>query len=190
VAVVFFEHVTLLECVVDRCLVVRAKLLQHVIEYAGALRGRSRIPSSWVNNVTRELRTTLGEAPYEVPKRLAGLLGACVQVPGVPRAHACALEVPHEGADQVIPVVDLTSWQVLEPHPGGVSEVQRQVADNDLVGGGSTQLARLAIVVEPYTGVRLPCVLVDRRGLVEALREARRADLPAEHAGPRGLRGR
>jgi hypothetical protein len=36
--------------VVDRCLVVRAGLLEHVVEYAGASRGRSRSPSSWVNS--------------------------------------------------------------------------------------------------------------------------------------------
>jgi hypothetical protein len=54
------------------------------------------------------LGTALGEAPYEVPKRLTGLLGARLQVPGVPGAHVCALEVPHERANQVVPVVDLT----------------------------------------------------------------------------------
>jgi hypothetical protein len=68
--------------------------------------------------------------------------------------------------------------------------VQRQVADDDLIGGGSTQLTCQAVVVEPYTGVNLPRVLVDQRGLAEALREARRADLPAEHTGSRGLRRR
>jgi hypothetical protein len=56
-----------------------------------------------------ELGTVLGEAPYVVPKRLAGLLGARAQVLGVPEAHVCALEVAHEGADQVVPVVDLTA---------------------------------------------------------------------------------
>jgi hypothetical protein len=184
--------------VVDRRLVVQARLLQHVVEYAGASRGRSRTPSSWVNNESlisvvvaplctylvarlfaplvlllgllglaslsgcvvhvlallpvedgshrlltggeaggdveqlvgvdrqaapelahkvpagralkggvhdlglghaRELRAALEEAPYEVPERLAGLLGARAQVAGVPRVHVCALEVPHEGAD-------------------------------------------------------------------------------------------
>jgi hypothetical protein len=49
-AVVLLEHVALLEGVVDQCLVVRAGLLQHVVEYAGASRGRSRTPSSWVNS--------------------------------------------------------------------------------------------------------------------------------------------
>jgi hypothetical protein len=68
--------------------------------------------------------------------------------------------------------------------------VQWQVADDDLVGVGVAQLARQTVVVEPYTRARLPRVLVDRRGLVEALREARHADLPAEHASTRGLRRR
>jgi uncharacterized membrane protein len=138
----------------------------------------------------RELRAALGEAPYEVPERLAGLLGACAQIPGVSRAHVRALEVPHEGADQIIPVMNLAGRQVLEPRPRRVGEVQRQVADDDLVGGGSAQLACQAVVVEPYAGVRLPRVLVDRRGLVEALREARRANHPAEHTGSRGLQRR
>jgi hypothetical protein len=87
-----------------------------------------------------------------------------------------------------VPVVYLAGRQMLKPHPRRVGEVPRQVADDDLVGGGSAQLACQAVVVEPYTGVRFPRVFVDRRGLAEALREARRADLPAEHMGSRGLR--
>jgi hypothetical protein len=47
----------------------------------------------------RELRTALGEASYDVPERLVGLLGTRAQVPGVPRAHLRALKYPHEGAD-------------------------------------------------------------------------------------------
>jgi hypothetical protein len=100
------------------------------------------------------------------------------------------LEVPHEHANQVIPVVDLAGRQVLEPCPGRVREVQWQVAGYNFVGGGAAQLARQAVVVEPYTRVCLPRVFVDRGGLAEALREARRADLTVEHAGPGGRRGR
>jgi hypothetical protein len=70
-----------------------------------------------------ELRAALGEALYEVPERLAGLLGARAQILGVPRAHVRSLEVPHEGADQIIPIVDLAGRQVLEPHPRRVGEV-------------------------------------------------------------------
>jgi hypothetical protein len=40
----------LLEGVVDRHLVVRTWLLQHVVEYPRASRARSRAPSSWVNS--------------------------------------------------------------------------------------------------------------------------------------------
>jgi hypothetical protein len=68
--------------------------------------------------------------------------------------------------------------------------VQWQVADDELVGASSAQLACQEIVVDPPTRVRHTRVLVDRGGLAEALREARRADLPAEHTGPRGLRRR
>jgi hypothetical protein len=44
------EHVALLEGVIDRRLVVGTWLLQHVVEYPRASRGRSRAPSSWVNS--------------------------------------------------------------------------------------------------------------------------------------------
>jgi hypothetical protein len=71
-----------------------------------------------------ELRAALGKASYEVAERLTGLLSACAQIPGVSRAHVRALEVPHEGADQVVPVVDLAGRQVLEPRPPRVAEVQ------------------------------------------------------------------
>jgi hypothetical protein len=37
--------------------------------------------------------------------------------------------------------------------------VQWQVADDDLVGGGFAQLTCQAIVLEPYTRVRLPVYL-------------------------------
>jgi hypothetical protein len=86
--------------------------------------------------------------------------------------------------------VDPTGRQVLEPRLSRVREVHWQVADDDLVGGGAAQLARQVIIIEPYSRVRLPCVLVDRGGLVEALRKSRYEDLPAEHAGPRRFRRR
>jgi hypothetical protein len=41
----------------------------------------------------------LGKASYEVPERLAGLLGARPQVLGVPKVHVCALEIPYECAN-------------------------------------------------------------------------------------------
>jgi hypothetical protein len=65
--------------------------------------------------------------------------------------------------------VDLAGQLVLEPRPRRVGEVQGEVADDNLVAGGSAQLTRQAVVVEPHTGVRLPVVLDDHRGLAEVL---------------------
>jgi hypothetical protein len=48
-AVVFLEHIALLEGVVKRSLVVGTRFLQHVVKHAGASRGRSRALSSRVN---------------------------------------------------------------------------------------------------------------------------------------------
>jgi hypothetical protein len=139
---------------------------------------------------TWELRTAFGEAPYEIPERLAGLLSARAQVPGVFRAHVRALEISHECADQVVPVVDLAGRQVLKTRPRRVGKVQGEVADDNLVAGGPAQLTCQTVVVEPHTGVRLPVVLDDRRGLAEALGDGRRTDLPAERTGSRGLQCR
>jgi hypothetical protein len=90
----------------------------------------------------REPRAALGEAPYEVPERLAGLLGAGAQVPGVPRVYVRALEVANERVDKVVPIVDLAGRQVLKPRPRRVGDVLGEVADDDFVAGGSAQLAR------------------------------------------------
>jgi hypothetical protein len=75
-----------------------------------------------------ELRAALGEVPYEVPERLTGLLGARAQITGVSRAHVRALEVPHKGADQVVPVLNLAGRQVLEPRGAcrGVLQARRE----------------------------------------------------------------
>jgi len=46
-----------------------------------------------------ELGALLGEPPDEVSEGLVGLLSAAPEVPGVPRAHICALEVLDEDLD-------------------------------------------------------------------------------------------
>jgi hypothetical protein len=55
--------------------------------------------------------------------------------------------------------MNLAGRQVLEPCPHRVGEVQRQVANDDLGGGGCTQLACQAVVVEPYAGSVSPLYL-------------------------------
>jgi hypothetical protein len=51
------------------------------------------------------------------------LLAAASEIPRVARAHVRALEVSSEGPDQVIPVGDLSGWQMLQPGPGSVGDV-------------------------------------------------------------------
>jgi len=46
-----------------------------------------------------ELGALFGESPDEVSEGLIGLLPATPEVPGVPRAHVSALEVPDEDLD-------------------------------------------------------------------------------------------
>jgi hypothetical protein len=57
--------------------------------------------------------------------------------------------------------MDLDGREVLEPRPRRVGEVQGEVTDDNLVGGGPAQLTRQTVVVEPHAGVRLPVVLDD-----------------------------
>ena len=46
-----------------------------------------------------ELGALLGEAPHIVAQGLVGLLSTPFEVPGLPRAHVCALKVAHEDLD-------------------------------------------------------------------------------------------
>jgi hypothetical protein len=55
--------------------------------------------------------------------------------------------------------VDLAGRQVLEPRPRRIGEVQGEVTDDNLVGGGPAQLRRQAVVVEPYAGSVSPLYL-------------------------------
>jgi len=80
-----------------------------------------------------ELGALLGETPNEVSEGLIGLLPATPEVPGVPRAHICALEVPDEDLDQVGPVVDHALREMLEPRSGRIGQMQWEVADDEQV---------------------------------------------------------
>jgi hypothetical protein len=82
----------------------------------------------------------LRESPDVVPERLSRLLAAASEIPGVSRAHICALEIAGEGLDQVVPVGDLPRRQVFQPGASGVGKEQREVADDEVVIVRSTQL--------------------------------------------------
>ena len=110
------------------------------------------------------------------------------KIPGVPRAHVCALEVPYESFDQVGPVVDLVGRKMLEPCSWRVREVQRKVADDDRIVSRAVQLARYAVVVEPEPRIRLPRVLGECGGFPKAWGEGSGTDFPAKHTGAQRLR--
>ena len=63
----------------------------------------------------REGVASLGEPTNVIPQGLVGLLLATLEVPRVPGAHICALEIPGEDPYQVMPVVDLKGREVFEP---------------------------------------------------------------------------
>jgi len=65
----------------------------------------------------------LGESLHEVSEGLIGLLSVAPKVPGISKAHICALEVPDEDLDQVGPVVDYALREMLEPCSGRIGQV-------------------------------------------------------------------
>jgi hypothetical protein len=80
-----------------------------------------------------QLGALLRKSPDVVPQGFPWLLAAASEIPGVPRAHVCALEVSSEGFDQIVPVGDLRTRQMLQPGSGGVGEEQGEVADDEVV---------------------------------------------------------
>jgi hypothetical protein len=80
--VVFSKHVALLEGVVDWGLVVRARLLQHVVKHVGASRGRSR---ALAGRVDRESLVLILIVPLcvRVAARLLAFLALLVLLSGL-----------------------------------------------------------------------------------------------------------
>jgi hypothetical protein len=138
----------------------------------------------------RELRAALGEAPYEVPERLAGLLGAGAQVPGVPGRTYVPWKLPTN-----VRTRSSQLWIWLASRCSSHVRAESARCRGRLLMMTSSLVAppswhAQVVVVEPHTGIRLPVVLDDRCRLAEALGKGRRADLPAEHTGSRGFRRR
>jgi hypothetical protein len=108
-AVVLLEHVALLEGVVDWGLVVRARLLQHIIEHAEASRGRSRALAGRVDReglipvVVVPLRVCLAAgllsllAPLVLLLGIVGLAALCGRV-----VHALALPAVEDGPHRLL----------------------------------------------------------------------------------------
>jgi hypothetical protein len=96
-----------------------ATQLAHQVTTNGA--GEERADDIRIGDVG-QLGALLRESPDVVPQGFSQLLAAASEIPGVPRAHVCALEVASEGFDQVVPVGDLRRWQMLQLGSGGVGE--------------------------------------------------------------------
>jgi hypothetical protein len=67
-----------------------------------------------------ELGALLGETSDVVPEGFTRLLLAALEIPRVAGAHVGSLEVSLEHPYEVVPVVDLSRWEVLEPGSSGV----------------------------------------------------------------------
>jgi hypothetical protein len=123
-----------------------ATQLAHQVTTSGA--GEERADDIRVGDVG-QLGALLRKSPDVVPEGFSRLLAAASEIPGVPRAHVCALEVAGEGLDQVVLVGDLCRRQMLQPGSGGVGEEHGKVADDDVVIVRATQLAGQPVVREP-----------------------------------------
>jgi hypothetical protein len=86
------------------------------------------------------------------------LVLAVAQLPLLTGARVHTLEVPDEDTAKVSPVVDLVAWQVLEPRPCRVTEVERQVLYDEEIICRFTRVARESIVFEPHARVGVPVV--------------------------------
>jgi hypothetical protein len=87
-----------------------ATQLAHQVAASGA--GEERADDIRVGDVG-QLGALLRKSPDVVPEGFSRLLAAASEIPGVLRAHVCALEVANEGFDQVVPVGDLRRRQML-----------------------------------------------------------------------------
>ena len=108
----------------------------------------------------RELVALPGEAPDVPMEGLTGLLTVVLEVPWVPRALVCALEVSHKDL-QIRPTLDYVGRQVLQPCSRRIGQEQWEVADNKVVIIRTTGLTGKPIVFEPKLGVCFPRIFRD-----------------------------
>ena len=80
---------------------------------------------------------------------LTGLLMVVLEVPWVPRALVCALEVSHEDLLQVHPTLDSVGRKVFQPGSCRISQEQWKVVDNEIIIIRTTGLAGKPIILEP-----------------------------------------
>jgi hypothetical protein len=106
----------------------------------------------------------LGETLNVIPKGFIRLLFAASKIPRVAKAHVGSLEVPLEHSHEVVLVVDLSRWEVLEPGSSGIRQEQGELSNDNPVVGGPTQLTGQAEVSELKFGFGLVVILGKSHG--------------------------
>jgi hypothetical protein len=101
------------------------------VDEGGAGRAVLQCRDGVVVSCAGKLGATLGEASDVLAQALLGLLLAIAQLPLLAGTGVRALKVPDEDPVQVGPAVDHVAGQVLEPCLHGISEVERQVLDDE-----------------------------------------------------------
>ena len=98
----------------------------------------------------RELRALFGEASSVLLERFSRFLLALAEVPRIAEADIGSLEVSLEHPDQIGPIMDLVSWELLEPPASGVGEEEWELPDDGpIVPLSASQLACQLEVCQP-----------------------------------------
>ena len=118
-------------------------------------------------------------------KSFFGLLSVVLEIPWVPMALVCALEISHEDLFQVRPTLDSVGRKVFQPCSRRIGQEQWKVADNEIVIICSTGMASKPIILEPQFGVCFPRVFWD-----VGRRSVPRWEDGVEDVSAKGLRSR
>jgi hypothetical protein len=116
-----------------------------------------------VSNVG-EFGALLGETLNVIPEGFTWLLFAASKIPRVAGAHVGSFEVPLEHSREVVLVMDLLRWEVLESGSSSIRQEQGELSNDDPVVGGPTQLIGQAEVSEPKFRFGLAVILGKSRG--------------------------
>ena len=87
---------------------------------------------------------------------LAGPLFAVLEVPRVARMYVRALKVAEKHFPEICPATDGVGGQEIQPGADVLSQAYREVLDDEAVVACSSGPACKPIVLQPYTGVRIP----------------------------------
>jgi hypothetical protein len=89
----------------------------------------------------RELHVLFGEASSVLSKRFSRFLLAVAEIPQIAEVDVGSLEVSLKHLDQIGPIMDLVSWELLEPPACGVGEEERELPDDgSIVSTSASQL--------------------------------------------------